>query len=274
LPAGAAWAVEQSENEVVRSKVTLPESGVRAGADTRKAADSLQTGRDGTAARLGDSPQTVRKRITLPQPVPGPAPAKPAPTQDAQADAYSKPAAAPVPSPPAASSGDSAADARTASKPPAAVDSPGPAAAGTQPLPGVLGPLAKEKEKMKVIYSYNPKGKIDPFEPLYRAKPKAVEKKKKKKRPKRVPRTPLEMVDVSQLKLSAIITAPSGNRALVEEASGKGYVIRAGTPIGIHWGKVAEIKIDRVIVEEEVENLMGDYVKRKREMKLNKPTGE
>ena len=134
--------------------------------------------------------------------------------------------------------------------------------------------MTPKKGKLETIYSYNPEGKIDPFEPLFRAKPKVVEKKEKKQRPKRVPRTPLEMVDISQLKLSAIITAPSGNRALVEEASGKGYVIRVGTPIGIHWGKVAEIKIDRVIVEEEVENLMGDYVKRNREMKLNKPTGE
>ena len=127
---------------------------------------------------------------------------------------------------------------------------------------------------MKDAYSYNPAGKIDPFEPLFRAKPEETEKAKKKKRPKRVPRTPLEMVDISQLKLSAIINAASGNRALVEEASGKGFVIREGTPIGIHWGKVTAIKKDRVVVEEEVEDLMGDYVKRNREMKLNKPIGE
>ena len=139
---------------------------------------------------------------------------------------------------------------------------------------GSVLPLAHQQGHLKAPYSYNPEGKIDPFEPLFRAKPKVEETQKKKKRPKRVPRTPLEMVDISQLKLSAIIMAPSGNRALVEEASGKGYVIRVGTPIGIHWGEVVDIQIDRVIVEEEVEDLMGDYVKRNREMKLNKPTGE
>lgn len=126
---------------------------------------------------------------------------------------------------------------------------------------------------------YNPEGKIDPFAPLFKDEPaqrkeaagkeKPDEKKKKRKR-----RTPIEKVDLSQLKLVGIILADSGNKALVEEASGKGYIIQKGTYIGIHYGKVIDILKDRVIVEEEHEDFLGNITMRKREMKLQKPYGE
>jgi hypothetical protein len=57
-------------------------------------------------------------------------------------------------------------------------------------------------------------------------------------------------VDLSQLKLVGIIRASSGNRAMVEEASGRGYVIKKGTFIGINCGRVGQILKDRVIVDE------------------------
>jgi type IV pilus assembly protein PilP len=89
-----------------------------------------------------------------------------------------------------------------------------------------------------------------------------------------MPLTPLERVDLSQLKLVGIIQAPSGNKALVEEASGKGYIIKKGTFIGIHAGRVLEIQKDRVVVEEEVENVLGQFALDKKELKLQKPPGE
>jgi type IV pilus assembly protein PilP len=118
---------------------------------------------------------------------------------------------------------------------------------------------------------YNPEGKVDPFKPLFKEKPDLPEKRS---RPKRIPRTPLERVALSQLKLTAIIMAPSGNRALVQEASGKGYVIKNGTYIGLNAGKVVEIQKDRVIIEEEVEDIVGKLIKRKQELKLPKPAEE
>jgi len=76
------------------------------------------------------------------------------------------------------------------------------------------------------------------------------------------------------LKLVGIIRAESGNRALVEEATGKGYIIKKGTYIGINAGRVSEILGDRVIVEEEDEDFSGAVTIRKRELKLQKPLGE
>jgi type IV pilus assembly protein PilP len=117
---------------------------------------------------------------------------------------------------------------------------------------------------------YNPAGKIDPFQPLFRAKPALASKKKRKKR---LPQTPLERIDISQLKLVGIILAASGNRALVEESSGKGYVIKKGTYIGTNSGKVVRIKKETIIVEEEYEDVFGKIATRQRQIKLPKPPG-
>jgi len=119
---------------------------------------------------------------------------------------------------------------------------------------------------------YNGTGKIDPFEPLFREQQSIA--KKTKKKIKRVPRTPLERIDLAQLKLVGIILASSGNRALVEESSGKGYVIKKGTYIGTNGGKIVKIQKERVYIEEKFEDVFGKIQTRKRELKLPKPPGE
>lgn len=116
---------------------------------------------------------------------------------------------------------------------------------------------------------YIARGKIDPFESLFKDKP--VFRKKKKKR---IPRTPLEKLSLGQLKLVAIIRAPSGNKALVEESSGKGYVIKRGTYIGLNSGKIIKIEKDNIIIEEEIQDIEGNIEIRQRELKLPKPSGE
>jgi type IV pilus assembly protein PilP len=144
-------------------------------------------------------------------------------------------------------------DQTTASSPPAEVV----AAVGTQRMP------------------YNPVGKVDPFAPLYKEE---TEKKPenivvKPKGPER-PRTPLEKLDLGQLKLTAIVTAQDQKRALVEEASGKGYVVEIGTKIGLERGSVVEIGQDRIVIEHQGEDDFGKTTSRKRELKLQKPPGD
>ena len=135
--------------------------------------------------------------------------------------------------------------------------------------------LKKENQSRPpaLINIYNPKGKIDPFVPLFQEKPAETPVATKKRR-KRIPRTPLEMIALSQLKLTAIILRPSGNKALLEEATGRGYVVIKGTPVGKNWGKITEILKDRIIVEEEVENLLGKVTLKRNEIKIQRPPGE
>jgi len=131
-----------------------------------------------------------------------------------------------------------------------------------------------EKKEPKVIaYSYDPKGKIDPFMQWFKEES-PDSSVVKMPIEKRIPLTPLEKLDWSQLKLVGIIRASSGNRALVEETSGKGYVIKKGTYIGPHRGKVTKILKDKVIIEEVVEYGISKSSVREKELTLQKPPGE
>ena len=136
-----------------------------------------------------------------------------------------------------------------------------------------VSPASPKIETPEISDLYKPEAKLDPFEPLFRKEPASIAVRKKKSK-RRSPLTPLEKMDLSQLKLSGIILAPSGNKALVQEASGKGYVVKKGTYIGIHSGKIVEILEDQIIVEEEAEDMYGKVSIVKKSLKLQKPPGE
>ncbi len=121
---------------------------------------------------------------------------------------------------------------------------------------------------------YTSKGKVDPFAPLIRNDHKKADLKSGfKAKPSRV-LTPLEKFDFSQIKLVAVIMAASGNIAMVEDSTRKGYTIRVGTYIGKNGGKVVKIEKDRVIVMEHVKNYKGESVIQSHVLKLNKPDNE
>jgi type IV pilus assembly protein PilP len=126
---------------------------------------------------------------------------------------------------------------------------------------------SKEKHLIKkgIIKTdhYDARGKIDPFEPMFKEKPVSVMKKKK-----RIPQMPLERIDLSQLKLVGIMLSENGNKALMEESSGKGYVVSKGTYVGVNSGKVIQIKKDRIVIEEEFEDVFGKTKLRRRELIL------
>ena len=111
----------------------------------------------------------------------------------------------------------------------------------------------------------------DPFEPLFEGKHGRVAAKKKRAKRVSRARTPLETLDLSQLKLVGVMLSDKGNTALVEDATGKGYVIKEGTYIGMNAGKVVQILKDRFIVVEEIEDVHGKIIPQKRVIKLNKP---
>jgi type IV pilus assembly protein PilP len=60
----------------------------------------------------------------------------------------------------------------------------------------------------------------------------------------------------------------------VEDATNKGYPIKKGTYIGLNSGQVIQIERDRVVIEEEIENLLGEWITQTTELKLQKPAGE
>jgi Tfp pilus assembly protein PilP len=135
------------------------------------------------------------------------------------------------------------------------------------------GPVAQKKEEKvaekvteeerEPLYTYNPTGKRDPFKPFITLGP---------KKPIATARlTPLQRYEVSELRLVGILRGPAGYRALVEDASGKGFIITKGTLIGRGNGRVKEIHDNRVIIEETYKDIFGQVKRRKISVPLRKP---
>lgn len=126
-------------------------------------------------------------------------------------------------------------------------------------------------------YFYDPRGKHDPFESFFDKESETVgiAPTKRTVEKKRIPLTPLQRISLGQLKLVAIVLSPTGNKALVEEPSGKGYVISKGTYVGQNYERVKEILNDRVIIEGEVEDFVTGSTKlQTTELKLQKKVGD
>lgn len=110
---------------------------------------------------------------------------------------------------------------------------------------------------------YSSEDKIDPFKSLYAEKQDpepGFKDERRTEKPALSPVdncgvTPLTQVGLEQLKLVAIMRGGAGDYALVEDASGKGYVLKDRVCIGIHSGRVAEIQPDTVVVQERFQDL-------------------
>lgn len=130
-----------------------------------------------------------------------------------------------------------------------------------------------------LIFSYDPKGKPDPFKPFVDAelalrKLKEAQLKKQVQK-QRLPLSPLQQVGIEQFKLVGIGGNEKGRTAVVQDMAGKYYTLSIATPIGMNNGKVAKILKDRVVVEEPAAGgKKGKTGAKKVEMKLLKESEE
>jgi len=127
-----------------------------------------------------------------------------------------------------------------------------------------------DKEERK---HYDSQGKIDPFKPLIQENPEESRPIIVEEGPKRI-LTPLEKIDLNQIRLVAVIIMEKRQIAMVEEASGKGYEVGIGTYIGKNQGKVSEIKDSSIVIKELVKDYKGRLKERIQEIKLHKNDNE
>jgi Tfp pilus assembly protein PilP len=113
---------------------------------------------------------------------------------------------------------------------------------------------ADEKQK-KEPYIYDPTNKPDPFKSFI-----MVRKELEKEKEKEEPRTYLETLDLSQVKVTAIVLSKSNKWALVQDSKGEGHVIEIGTSLGRKRGKVVKIKENEVVVREYDTDYRGNKV--------------
>ena len=130
----------------------------------------------------------------------------------------------------------------TLTAPPVVVAAKNPAAVASSES------ISGENTTRQTGWEYDPTDKPDPFKPFILAS-----RPQEDVMPKVVRQlTPLQKMPLSEIQsgLKAIIWGQLGNKALVEDATGKGYVVQEGTYVGQHNGIVKRIFEDRIVVEE------------------------
>jgi type IV pilus assembly protein PilP len=90
-------------------------------------------------------------------------------------------------------------------------------------------------------YHYDPTDKTDPFKSYVRREVTLKDDETS---------SPLERFDLSQLIVMGIIWGVDEPRALVKDPTGKGYIVKAGTPIGKNKGRILRIEDNKVVVKE------------------------
>ncbi len=113
-------------------------------------------------------------------------------------------------------------------------------AAAAKPAPAKVAVVAPEAA-VAVAYHYDPTEKTDPFRSYIRRQV-TLESDETT--------SPLERFDLSQLTVMGIIWGVDEPRALVRDPTGKGYIVRAGTPIGKNKGRILRIEDNKVVVKE------------------------
>jgi type IV pilus assembly protein PilP len=92
---------------------------------------------------------------------------------------------------------------------------------------------------MVAEYHYDPTDKVDPFRSYVRRQvtfdPEAGS-------------SPLERFDLTQPVMGYL--GRGEPRALVRDPTGKGYIVKAGTPIGKNKGRILRIEDNKVVVKE------------------------
>jgi Tfp pilus assembly protein PilP len=125
-----------------------------------------------------------------------------------------------------------------------------------------------ESKPILISDHYDASGKIDPFKPLIQETPETTDAALEKK-PERL-LTPLEKIELSQIRLVAVIVTEKKRIAMVEEAGGKGYEVGVGTYIGRRNGIITQIKDSSIVVKEPVRDFNGKLSERIQEIKIHK----
>jgi type IV pilus assembly protein PilP len=80
--------------------------------------------------------------------------------------------------------------------------------------------------------------------------------------------SPLERLDLAQIKVVGIIWDIKEPRAMVEDSAGLGYIVKVGTPIGSNEGTVKSIHRNQIVVEEFTDDIYGVRKKIDRSLSL------
>ena len=122
-------------------------------------------------------------------------------------------------------------------------------------------------------FNYDPQGRRDPMEPLLKEAPPPAVPKRVEREPDEA-REPLERFDLADLKLVAIVRGGFGIKALVKAPDGKGYYATVGTRMGMHGGRVSEIRDQALVIEERYVTPENEFISKPLTLTLRRRDGE
>lgn len=122
------------------------------------------------------------------------------------------------------------------------------------------------KKTGQEIYTYDPRGRRDPFFSLVMMLRQKPDRKKGT--------TPFESYSVDEINLLAIAWDERKYYALIMLPDKKSYTITEGIKFGIYEGKVQKITKDKVVIREYIKDYRGEIKPRDSILKLRKEGGE
>jgi len=143
---------------------------------------------------------------------------------------------------------------KSAPKPPVAV-----AAADSKPADAGFGAV-------DTAYSYDPKGKRDPFRSF-------EWEQLKLEMMAGDSRGPLEHFDVTQLSVVGVVWKNDNARALIQDPSGMTYIVAEGARVGKNEGRVTAIADNLVVVKETYVDAVGEETTKDIEMRIRVTEG-
>jgi len=124
---------------------------------------------------------------------------------------------------------------------------------------------ALAQEEAAPVYHYDPAGRKDPFEVLLELrKPLIVADE---------PLTPLQQVDLGQLRLIGVIVGKGEPMAMVSAPGGKSYILKKGVKVGRNNGVVIGVDPEGVSVQEKYYDFVGEVRESVQKIELPKREG-
>jgi type IV pilus assembly protein PilP len=106
---------------------------------------------------------------------------------------------------------------------------------------------------MSANFTFYPIKALDPFIPFLVPET-AANLGEDEQDQKAAPLTPLQKMTLSEIEkgLKAITWGELGKKAVIEDATGRGYIVGIGTPAGEHSGVITQISSDHLVIQQEI----------------------
>ncbi|MDY0269607.1 pilus assembly protein PilP [Trichloromonas sp.] len=152
--------------------------------------------------------------------------------------------------------------------PPAPPQKAAPGKKVEAPMPKADAKPVSEEEELKAaepVFTYDPAGRRDPFVPLIEPKKPIATSNE--------PLTPLQQIELGELRLMGVIVGKGEPMAMVTAPGGKSYILKKGVKVGRNNGVVIGVDSEGISVREKYYDFVGEVRENLQKIQLPKREG-